>query len=116
MLLKERAMTIGANIKKLREARGLTQESIFKQVGLSTSYQSQIENGAGIGKKTIEKYIEALGVDEETIRFGERTDLSFDRRKSPLMRSFVDKLSGLSEPEQHILYGRMIQMIEEGLK
>lgn len=65
-------MTIGENIKKLREAAGLTQESIFKQSGLSVSYQSQIENGANPGKKTIATYCEVLGVDEMTVRFGER--------------------------------------------
>lgn len=63
-------MTIGANIRKLREAAGLTMEQVEEQSGISKSYQSQIETGAhNPGQKTIDKYCIALGVTELEIRF-----------------------------------------------
>lgn len=120
-------MGIGENIRKLRIARGLTQESIHKQSGLTTSYQSQIENGsANAGKKTISKYCEVFCVDEMVIRFGERLNQetsaasplphgTVHEEQSYAIRRVAEIMRPLSEEKRLILLAKVLQSKEEGL-
>lgn len=56
-------MTVGENIKRIREAKGMTQEDLAQMLGVTSSNVSQIESGErGL---SIEKGVliaDALGV------------------------------------------------------
>jgi len=41
-------MTIGENIKKLREAKGMTQEQLAEKINVSRPYITQLERGSKI--------------------------------------------------------------------
>lgn len=54
---------IGARIKKLRKAQGLTQEKFALMTGLNRSYLADIEKGnRNFGIDTLERIIAGLGV------------------------------------------------------
>lgn len=44
----ERAVTIGANLKRYREAKGLTQQAVWEAAGISKSSYTSYEAGRGI--------------------------------------------------------------------
>ena len=55
-------MSIGINIKNLREERGLTQEQVAKRMGTSQTYIAAIERGRkNISYSTIARFARACG-------------------------------------------------------
>lgn len=64
----------GANLRRLREERGLTQEGLSELVKTSPKALSPLENGRrGIGPGMMRRLCEALGVDETEITKGTET-------------------------------------------
>ncbi len=64
---------IGANIRKLRVARGLSQEELAYRAGIDRSYLSEIENGhKNLGVLILEAIAVALDVDITTLLKGYR--------------------------------------------
>ncbi|QEM67529.1 helix-turn-helix transcriptional regulator [Geobacter sp. FeAm09] len=64
-------MGVGENIKKLREEAGYTQKQLAGIMGMKPSYLSALERGQRRpGKKILPLLCDALGVDEQAIRFG----------------------------------------------
>jgi len=54
---------LGANIRKIREEKGLLQKELSKKVGIDPAYLSNIETGKmNPTVTTIEKIAKALGV------------------------------------------------------
>jgi|SRR4051812_18722404 transcriptional regulator with XRE-family HTH domain len=69
--------TMGDRIRTLRQARGLTQEQLGEEVGVSKSAVSQWEDGSveNIKLKTFLKLIEVLRTHHDYLIWGpERTD------------------------------------------
>lgn len=65
--------SIGNNIRRLREERGYTQAELATMAGVGEKYISAIERGArDPGKKIMAQLCDALAVDEQTARYGER--------------------------------------------
>lgn len=63
------AILSGENPVRLwREHRGLAQQMLAEQVGISNAYLSQIESGARSGDPVLEKIAVALGVSAEDLR------------------------------------------------
>ena len=62
----------GQNFKRLRKARGMTQDAVAERASLSTSYISDVERGrANPSLSTAERLAAALRVDElELFHFG----------------------------------------------
>ena len=61
-------MTIGKNIKRLRELSGLTQEELGKQVGVSSMAVSQWENDRAVPRMgTIEKLAQVLKTTKSSL-------------------------------------------------
>lgn len=64
-------MDMENTIKKLRKAKGLTQEELGKACGKAKSYIAELESGkrniAGVAAKTLVSIAQALGVDAEDI-------------------------------------------------
>lgn len=55
---------IGANIRKVRKALGLTQEKVAERAGIEPPFFGQIERGVGIPSiKSLTKIADALGID-----------------------------------------------------
>lgn len=64
---------IGEHIKARREKLGYSQAELAKICDLSENYISALERGVkNAGPKAIQVLSDALGVDEATLRFGER--------------------------------------------
>ncbi|HAR44673.1 MAG TPA: hypothetical protein DCS05_00465 [Nitrospiraceae bacterium] len=64
-------MTLGDNIRKLRELHHWTQVDLAKISGVSEKYISAIERGErGAGHKSIERFCDAFAVTEEVLRYG----------------------------------------------
>lgn len=54
---------LGTNLREIREIKGLTQEELAEQIGISHAPISKIENGEGNPTlDTIEKITDALGI------------------------------------------------------
>ncbi|MEK3884954.1 helix-turn-helix transcriptional regulator [Paenibacillus sp. PL2-23] len=54
---------VGEQIRRVRKLRGMTQEQLAEQSGLSFSYVSDVERGTrNISLESLEKIINALGV------------------------------------------------------
>jgi len=51
---------VGKNIRLMRQMRSLTQKQLAQRLGVSESYVSEIENGANISIKKLQKFAEAL--------------------------------------------------------
>ena len=55
---------VGQRVRKLRTAKGLTQESVVHQSGLAESYVSEIEAGkVNATLETLNKIAEVLGLE-----------------------------------------------------
>lgn len=64
---------LGKSVKKLRESRGWNQEQLGARLGVKGGYVSLIETGTRVPRPPMmEKLMDIFGVDEMTIRFGER--------------------------------------------
>lgn len=55
--------TIGRNIRILRKEKGMTLQSLSKQIGISHQQLSRIENGLGTSTSTLERIAAVLEVD-----------------------------------------------------
>ncbi|QEZ68022.1 XRE family transcriptional regulator [Paraclostridium bifermentans] len=66
-------MNIGANIKKFRKEKGLTQKELAEKIGVSGAYIQQIENNKkNPSIKTLNKISSALGVTIQELIAGEK--------------------------------------------
>jgi transcriptional regulator with XRE-family HTH domain len=84
----ERAMTLSANLKKFRKAKGLTQSEVWGPAGLSKSSYTSYEAGSGMpSADKVVALAKVLGVttDELLLDEGEMT-VSDDLR--PILKRF----------------------------
>lgn len=58
---------IGENIRIIRKSKGLTLQTLSKQIGISHQQLSRIENGSGTSSVTLERIAVILGVDMKTL-------------------------------------------------
>jgi len=107
---------MGDHIRKMRVDRGWTQEDLAKMTNTGEKYISALERGMRKpGPKLIVELCNAFCITEKELRFGKPDDQGLDRRHNATLRRLVEITTPLSEPEQHILLGRVMQMIAEGL-
>lgn len=98
----------------LRRKAGLKQGELDEAAGLPIGTVAHMEAGT---KKFTEARISALAAYfniSENDFIAAIAPLS-DRRHASAIRKIVEIATPLSEPEQHILLGRVMQMIKEGL-
>ena len=97
-------MTIGENIRKLRKEKKFTQQRLAKEIGISRSYLSDIENNRyNPSSKTLEMFAEKLNVSMLYLTTGKKTlnDLNDDELKeqfesvSARIKSDNDRISYL---------------------
>lgn len=106
--------TIGENIKKLRHERGWTQDDLSKMTGIGEKYISALESGRRCpGPKIILELCNAFTVSEKELRYGGSVETA---PLPTVLQMIVDQVSPLSDAEQHIMLGRVMQLIKEGLR
>jgi transcriptional regulator with XRE-family HTH domain len=59
---------LGRNISKIRIARGMKQEALAAELGISQQAVSKIEQSADVEDEALEKIAKVLGVTSEAIR------------------------------------------------
>jgi AcrR family transcriptional regulator/DNA-binding Xre family transcriptional regulator len=71
--VREAAPTLGARVRELRVAKGLTQGHLARRAGFSDAYISKIERGAGaLRNSTVQRLAEALEVPPDALGNGDR--------------------------------------------
>ena len=99
MTKQELQTVIGRNLRKARLNQHLTIEQLSEQVGISTTFYSNLECGNKMmSLLTFQKLTEVLGVSASTL-FGNETDdmhikdiETLLREQPPQMLAFVEKL------------------------
>ena len=96
---KEINIEIGQNIKRCREAAGLTQENFAELVSLGVKHISSIECGAvGISLSTMKRICRALSVSADDLLFGMPNAAEQEQRVHDL-QLLTSRLSHLPEAE-----------------
>ncbi len=76
-IVKRLQLELGAYMRQLREARGLTQRQLAGLVGVTDNHISDIENGVRkMSPERYEQFAKQLGVDRS--EFGKRILLHYD--------------------------------------
>lgn len=109
---------IGQNIRRLRELRGLKQDVLAMELGISQQSVSQLEQSETVAEETLIKIASALGVSANAIlQFSEKAFLNYcdhfpdtPKEISQLETSF-DPLDKVFE-----LYERLLQAEREKLE
>lgn len=86
-------MTIGENIKKIRKEKKITQQKLAKEMDISRSYLSDLENNRyNPSSKTLEMLAEKLDVSMLYITSGKKTlkDLSGEEVTKEVMSALVN--------------------------
>lgn len=66
--MAETTLHIGRKISKIRELRGMKQEALAADLGISQQAISKIEQSADVDDASLEKIAAALGVSSEAIK------------------------------------------------
>lgn len=66
--MAEQTLHIGRKISKIRELRGMKQEALALELGISQQSISSIENSPKIEDEVLEKIASALGVTAEAVK------------------------------------------------
>jgi len=84
----ERAMTLSANLKKFRKARGLTQPEVWGPAGISKSSYTSYEAGLGMpsGDKVV-ALAKVLGVTTDELLLDE-SEMSVSEDLRPILKRF----------------------------
>ncbi|MGV3464145.1 MAG: helix-turn-helix domain-containing protein [Heyndrickxia sp.] len=82
------AMHIGRKISRIRELRGMKQETLAQELGISQQAVSKLEQSEHLEDEKLEFVAKALGVSAETIK-------SFDEEKAINFISSTFNQSGL---------------------
>lgn len=59
--------TLGANVRAVRQSRGLTQEQLADRLGVGKAYVCHVERGSRTAKSLVPRIAEALGVTTEQL-------------------------------------------------
>jgi len=107
---------MGENLKRMRKARGWTQEHLAGLIDTDKRYISMMERGRGIGKAMMERLCAAFKVDEEAFT-AELPDENREPAKEPMtavelpkfIRLIVDELETMPEYEQLRLLAEIVE-------
>lgn len=70
----EKPQHIGRKIARIRELRGMKQEALAQELGISQQAISKIEQSEAVDKETLERVAKALGISSKAIEnFSEET-------------------------------------------
>ena len=93
-------ITFGKNLKRLRLARGLTQEQLAEMADTDKRYISAMEGGRGIGPSMLTRLCAALGVEtEEFVHPQAQKPLLIDEPELSIHHKFVLKMFDVLDSE-----------------
>ncbi len=97
-------MDIGRNIKKIREAKGLSQKEVISAIDMGAAQYSRIENGkTEPSVASLERIAKALAINiQELFVFDDILQETNSYDKTTMEK--VKLIHGLSEEEQKIIY------------
>jgi transcriptional regulator with XRE-family HTH domain len=115
----KRENIVGNNIRTIRTRKGLTQEALALESGLSQGYINQLENGSRLyTQKSLEVIAEALSTP--MITFFKEEDSPKDQEKDPADKKNYKKelLSLLNGMPDHIIehYVTLVKLEKQILK
>ena len=95
--MAEATLHIGRKISKIRELKGIKQETLAAELGISQQAVSKIEQNAEVEEEALIKIAKILGVTPEAIKnFSEEAVVNYfntfnDNSTNKYMRKFVSR-------------------------
>lgn len=112
----ERAMTIGANLKRFRAIRGLTQEQVWEASGLSKSSYTSYEAGRSVpSADKVVAMAKVLGVTTDELLL-DAEELSVSQDMAPILRRFDALPQGIRDQAKIALKGVLFGYEQEALR
>ena len=104
---------IGENLRKIREIKGIKQESIAKQLGITTNGYGKIERGeTSLNIKRLEEIAEILGVNAlDVMQFDENIIFNINSMSNSAPNGTVNNYS-LSNEERQFLSEQIKSLTE----
>ena len=106
--------TFGNKLKKLRKAKGYTQQTLAEKAGIDEKHLSRIENGKYFPTyNTLNKLLKALGVSIE------ETGLDLEQIKvndNPLMAKALQILNSAKNDKELTCYFESLKITQKALK
>ena len=95
---------IGDNLRKIREIKGIKQESVAKQLGLTTNGYGKIERGeTSLNIKRLEEIAEILGVNAlDIMQFDENIIFNINTMSNSAPNGTVNNYSLIKEERQFL--------------
>jgi repressor LexA len=107
-------MSVGENIKRLREEAGYTQKQLAEIMQVKEAYISAMERGQRRpGKKILPLLCAALGVDEKTLMYGTREE--YHRQLSYEEKILLAAAEGLSNDQLRDVIQYMMELKASGV-
>ncbi|WP_203293896.1 helix-turn-helix domain-containing protein [Luteirhabdus pelagi] len=114
---------IGRKISRIRELRGMKQETLAEELGISQQGVSQLENSETVEDEKLEQVAKALGVTKEAIEnFSDENVVnyfnSFYDNSSPKGNSFNQGWNATFNPLDKVveLYERLVDAEKDKVK
>lgn len=104
---------IGENLRKIREIKGIKQESVAKQLGLTTNGYGKIERGeTSLNIKRLEEIAEILGVNAiDIMHFDENVVFNINTMSNSAPNGTVNNYSLSAEERQ--IFADQIKSLNE---
>ena len=104
---------IGENLRKIREIKGIKQESIAKQLGITTNGYGKIERGeTSLNIKRLEEIAEILGVNAlDVMQFDENIIFNINSMSNSAPTGTVNNYT-LSSKEREFLSNQIKSLTE----
>ena len=104
---------IGENLRKIREIKGIKQESIAKQLGLTTNGYGKIERGeTSLNIKRLEEIAEILGVNAlDIMQFDENVIFNINTMSNSAPNGTVNNYNLSTEERQ--FFAEQIKTLNE---
>ena len=97
---------LGGRIRKLRKGRGLTQEQLAQEAGISDKYLSEVERGVSkVSVEVLDKVASGLNVELRDLL---SIDLDEDRKQ---MEEYLHKLIKGASDEQLVMLQRVVRAV-----
>jgi transcriptional regulator with XRE-family HTH domain len=113
LLLKANIMQIGANIKKVREAKGLSQKEVALSIKMDSAQYSRIENDKTDPTfSTIEKIAKALGIELSELFKADEVFKEVNSYDKTLLEKLT-LIEKLEEKEKQAFYSIMDALISK---
>jgi transcriptional regulator with XRE-family HTH domain len=112
----ERAMTIGTNLKRYREAKGLTQQAVWEAAGISKSSYTSYEAGRGMpSADKIVSLAKVLGTTTDELLL-DPSEMVVSQDMLPILRRFESLPVDIRNQAKIALKGILFGYEQEALK